>query len=92
MAATNPNSNIFPATRLKLIVVSSVDQDPRPSALYIGVTGTMDITNDDGSTEAAVPVIAGGQISFQASRITAIGGGAKIYGLYHNVSNFEPAS
>lgn len=79
--AENPSRSIHPTGNLKQISASSNDLSPRPRALYIGVTGTMDVTNEDGTTESAVEVIAGSTIPYQPKKITAISDAA-IYALY----------
>ena len=78
---SNPSLELHPAHYFKKITASVNNQDPRPRAIYIGVGGDIDIENSDGTTEAAVPVVAGTTISCQFAKVTAISG-ATLYGLY----------
>ncbi|MEO2047862.1 MAG: hypothetical protein ABGX16_14985 [Pirellulales bacterium] len=78
---TNSSLELHPAHYFKKITASANDLNPRPRAIYIGVGGDIDIENSDGSTEAAVPVVAGTTILCQFAKIPAISG-ATLYGLY----------
>lgn len=79
--AGNPNASPNPGRNLKLITASASTLDPIPRSLYIAATGTMNITNADGSTESSVPVFAGTTISIQPTKITAVSS-AVVYGIY----------
>lgn len=79
--AGNPNASPNPGRNLKLITASASTLDPIPRSLYIAATGTMSITNADGSTEADVPVVAGSTLSIQPVKITAVSS-AVVYGIY----------
>ncbi|MEO2046469.1 MAG: hypothetical protein ABGX16_07835 [Pirellulales bacterium] len=77
----NATTTTKPALFLTKITASANEQDPRPRSIYVGVGGTIDIENQDGTTEAAVPVVAGTTIPCQFAKITAISG-ATIYSLH----------
>lgn len=64
------------------ITASAAVLNPRPRAVYVGAGGTIDIENPDASSEAAVPVLAGTTIPCQFHKITALNGGAVLYGYY----------
>jgi hypothetical protein len=77
MASANP------AHQIKLITPGSSVLSPIPRALYFGVGGTISITNPDDTTEAAIPVVAGGILPVQVKKVTAASG-ATVYGLYYD--------
>ena len=80
---TEPQGAIQPARKMKKLVVSGgTPHDPRPRSLYIAIDGTMDITNDDATTEAGIPIFAGTIIPLQASEVTAISVADSVYGFY----------
>jgi len=81
MGTETLTSYTHPAGKLKKITASASPQDPRPRALYIDTAGTMDIENEDATTEAGINLVAGTVVPFQAYKITAISG-AIIMGLY----------
>jgi len=63
------------------LTATSVSIEPRPRGIYVGTSGTIDITNEDLSTESAVAVVAGSVIPCQFLKVTAITD-AEIYGLH----------
>jgi hypothetical protein len=54
---------------------------PRPRRIYVSTAGTMEITNEDATT-ATLTLVAGTQLDIQPYKITALGGGAVVFGLY----------
>lgn len=79
--AGNPNASPNPGRNLKLITASASTLDPIPRSLYIAASGTMSITNADGSSEATVPVFQGTVMPIQPNKITAVSS-AVVYGIY----------
>ena len=67
---------------LREITASENVLKPRPLALYIGASGTIDIVNRDLTAEAGVAVTQGTTIPFTPYKITGISG-ATVYGLYN---------
>lgn len=74
---------MHPPYKLKKLVVGSTAQDPRPRSLYFGADGDIDIENDDGTTQATVPVVKGGTLICQFFKVTAQNNGDEVYGLYN---------
>ena len=70
---------------MRPIAASTIALSPRPVEVYVGAGGTIDIVNDDtaNSVVAGIPVFAGGRLPVQFYKITAIDGGATLYGLYY---------
>lgn len=80
----DPSGFKFPAKYARLITPGAEALDPRPNAIYVSVSGTMTIANDDsGSTTAVLTVVAGSTIALQPWKITAAT--ATLHGLFNDV-------
>lgn len=73
----------YPTPNLRLITPGASELVPSPAGLYIATGGTISITNQDGTTEATVPVATGTTIPIQPKKITAASS-AVVYGLYYS--------
>lgn len=69
------------AANVRQITASASVLDPPVAAIYCTVSGTIDITNQDGTTVSALPVTAGSTLLISPSKVTAITS-ATIYGIY----------
>ena len=85
MATAKQQAGIYshPGEKWLLITPGSSALSPRPRSIYIGVSGTIDITNEDDTTVSALPVFAGATLSMQPKKITAASS-ATVYGIYDN--------
>lgn len=50
---------------------ANTDLPPETKAVFLGETGTVDVTNADGTTAAGVPATGGALLPFVPKRITA---------------------
>ncbi len=81
MAEKKGSLSTHSAGNLVQITAGSGALNPRPRGLYIGVSGTMDVENEDGTTQAGIEVVAGATMPYQPVKITAITT-AQIYAYY----------
>lgn len=77
-----PSTRTFPALNLKTITANGVDFEVPPRSLRVKVAGNLSWTNQDGTTESAVPVTAGEVLSFQPRNILASGTTATVQGYF----------
>jgi hypothetical protein len=73
--------DVHNAPNIKAITPSGSDLSPTPVALYFGTDGTVAVMNQDGTTQADIPVFAGGHLHCQPKRVTAAT--ATVYGYFH---------
>lgn len=76
-----PSQSVASSAYVAGIAASASVLDPKPRRIYVSVGGTMEITNEDGTT-ATLTVVAGTQLDIQPYKITTLGGGAVVFGLY----------
>lgn len=62
------------APKMAAITPGASALSPRPRAIYIDTSGTIDITNEDGTTCNGVNVVAGTVIPLSPWKITAASG------------------
>lgn len=76
-----PSQDISSSPHVAAISAGATVLSPRPRRLYVSTAGTMEITNRDGTT-ATLTLVAGTTLDIQPYKITALGGGAVVFGLY----------
>lgn len=72
MGAKFAPRNNYPGAAMRAITASANVLDPRPKSLYIDTTGTIVITNEDGTTSGTMNVYAGSELHVSPWKITTI--------------------
>ena len=79
---TYPTLSTSPASYFGQQIAASPNAiDPRPKSLYVSAAGNITIENKDG-TSVTINVFAGGEIHVQPYKVTAVAGGAKVFGMF----------
>ena len=81
MPTPNGSFRDHPAMKIAQITASASELDTRPRGLYISVSGSIVVANDDATT-ATINVCEGQVLPLQPYKVTTITT-AEVYGLYY---------